>query len=366
MSIFKQAYARGVTESLLRRGHLKVASHEIAEKIADAVGERILFDPTAANLPPAHTAEVAAAILKEAEDTGSLVVGGDPTQANTPENAAGDDSTAAMDQETRPEGEYLEGAGETVMPEQAAQVGLEVPHPAAPGTTDPGANSVNKNASLSNILKKLADTGSLVTGGDPTQANTPENAAKDDSTAAMDQKERPEGAYVEGAGNTALSAAGAAVGKETPATPGTTDAGTNSAVEASKNAAYLQLFEFTAQKTAHALPITLSEPQKVAAVKQMMGMNSNEQSKYLGRIKAAEEKKDDDDKDEAKDKKEKKDKKKKDKDFPFLDLPMPLEAKEDDDEEDDEEKKASANGVSSLNVGNLLSEIANLANLASR
>ena len=361
MSIFKQAYARGVAESLVRNGHLKTASFEVAEKIADAVGERILFDPTSGNVTPAHTAEVAAAILKEAEDTGNLVTGGDPAQANTAANAAGDDHTAAMDQEARPQGEYLEGAGETALPaEQSAQVGLEVPHPAAPGTTDPGVNSVNKNASLTHILKKLADTGNLVTGGDPAQANTAANAAGDDHTAAMDQEARPEGAYVEGAGNTALSAAGAAVGKETPAAPATTDAGTNSAIEASKNAAYLQLFELTAQKTAHALPSSLTEPQKVAAVKQMMGMNGSEQNVFLDRIKAAKE-----DKEDKKDKKDEEDKE--DEKSPFLDLPMPLEAKEDEeDEEDKKEKKASVNGVSDLNVGNLLSEIANLANLASR
>lgn len=358
MSILKKAYARGVTESLITSGHVKVASLEDAEKIADAIGERILFDPTQP-VAPAHCLEVAEAIIKEAmSPTGSLITGDKPEQANSPVNAATQvGALGAMDEADRPQETYHEGAGMTAQPTE--MVGLEMAHPKAPGKTDSAPNSVNKAASLADIIRKVAgDTGALITGDKEDQKNTPAAAASQvGGLGALDEKQRPQGTHLVGAGNTELNhPAEATVGteKQHPKAPGNTDASTtNSAKELSKTSAYAQLFEQTAQKVAARLPTKLSDETKVAAVKRMMGMDEQEQVAFLSQMEKGAE---------------------------SLGLPMPLEAKKDKDEEDKEddkkekkdkkddkeEKKEASARPDMHNVANLLSEIAKIANVAAR
>ena len=53
---------------------------------------------------------------------------------------------------------------------------------------------------------------------------------------------------------------------------------------ASDNAAYLTLFRQTAEKTAEHLPVNLNEEQKIAHVRQMMGMTDVERSQYIGML----------------------------------------------------------------------------------
>jgi len=327
MSILNRAYARGVADTLIREYQLKVASLDLMEKVADHVGDHITFDPTVA-VHPEHVREVATAIYKIAAEEGALITGDNPEQQNDPENAAVQvGGLAAMEQNDRPEGTYLEGVGQTALP--APMVGTEVPQPAAAGNTGETAdNSVNKNAAFRALLRKLAmDEGALITGDKPEQQNTPENAAAQvGGLAALDQQDRPEGKYVVGVGNTTLNVPAAAhVGVEAPHPSAQANDGvgasTNSIIEASKAASadpYLRLFEMTARKTASVLPARMPNAEKIATIKQMMGMTDDEQRSFLaGLTKSAAYRQ-------------------------------------------TQEKKAD------LNVSSILSEIATLANLASR
>lgn len=375
MSVLKKAYARGIAETLLNAGLLKVASVEHAEKIADYVGERILFDPLQ-KVAQRHVVDVAQAILKVAEGTGSLITGDNPAQQNTLENAASQvGGLGALDQSTRPEGTYLVGVGnsEFAVP-PGAVVGSEQPHPEAPGKTDAGTNSLidhSKAASLSDIIKKIAGmkhaegTGSLITGDNPAQQNTLENAASQvGGLGALDNMNRPTGTYLVGVGNSAFEVPpGAVVGSEQPhpEAPGKTDAGTNSLIDHSKSASYINLFEETAKSVVSKLPRSMNDAQKIASVKQMMGLNGAERQQYLSFLtKKAEEGglpafladkagdgKKDEDKKEDKSEDEKKDEKKE-------------EAAED-------FKSARAKTASTNNsVASLLQEIANIARIASK
>lgn len=337
MSILTRAYARGVADTLLRTGHLKVASVNVAEHIADFVGDHILFDPVQ-KVATAHAAEVAAAILKVAVDEGTLITGGDPSQQNTPENA---DSMvgglAALDESDRPEGTYHLGQGVTDMP--APMVGAEVSQ---------------KSAALQRLIRKLAmDEGTLITGGDPAQSNTPENAAAYvGGLAALDQAVRPEGMYLVGQGATDMPVpSDAVIGSEMvhPMAPMTTGEGavSNSVIDATKAAgykssAYARLFEETARKVAKYLPKSLSNTQKVASIKRMMVMSDEEQITYLTSLKHAEDKEEEEKKMEE-----------------MVAEEAPQESSEE--EEKEEEEKTAA-----MNVSNLLSEIATLAQLAGK
>jgi hypothetical protein len=300
--IFKQSYSRGVADTLIRSGIAKFASVEQAQEVADYVGANVAFDPMQ-KVAAETTAAIAAHICELAEKiagggTSSLILGGVATQANTPENAAQYHALAALDQKNRPQGTYAKGekgVGTTdFKAPAAAQIGVEQPHPLAPGTTDQKANSVNtfsKGASLNELIRKLAsgDTGSLITGDKKEQENTPSNAATQaGGLAALDEKQRPQGTYAkgeEGVGNTELDTKPGAVGKEQPqpAAPGTTDQKSNSVNEQSKSAAYLARFEETAREYLPKLA-KLSDDEKVAAVKALMGMEPGEATGYVATL----------------------------------------------------------------------------------
>lgn len=292
MSYFNRSYARGVAQTLLDAGYLNPGALEKVASIADFVGDNFTFDVTEGRVPPQYNAEIAQAILKIAGDEGALVTGDKPEQANTPENAASQvGGAAALDQGQRPEGKYLEGVGKTQLDTSAGEVGKlqKVDHPAGPVTD--AANSVNKEASVTRLLRKLAEatTGSLITGGNSAQANTPENAAMQvGGMAALDQMQRPQGQYLVGVGNTSLQVpSGAVVGKEMPHPEAAAHAGevqSNSIIEATKSAAYNSLFEITAKEVFPHLPTKLSDLQKVAAIKNMMGMDGTEKRAYLTKI----------------------------------------------------------------------------------
>ena len=353
MSIFNRAYARGIAETLMREGHLKVASIEIAEQIADYVGDHILFDPTQ-KVARDHATEVATAILKVAMDEGALITGDKPEQQNDPENAAAQvGGLGALDQKDRPEGTYVLGQGQTAM--DAPMLGKEVVQPAAPANKgETATNSVNKAAALRSILNKIAaGEGPLITGDKPEQQNTPENAAAQvGGLAALDQKDRPEGEYHKGMAKTDLGVpASAQIGEEkahpnAPANKGET--ASNSVIEAIKGAnakdLYVQLFEATAKKVASHLPQTMSNNEKVASIKKMMGMSDEEQVTFLTSVKTSADCDDHKELVEAMMPKKKDDEKKEEK-------------------KDDEKKEEK---TAALNVSNLLTEIATLANLAAR
>lgn len=302
MSIFKKSYARGVADTLIRAGLAKFASVEQAQEVADYVGEQFDVEPTTGQIPAEKCAEVAVAIIEVAEKlaggTSTLITGGNASQANTPGNAAQHNALAALDEKNRPQGSYAKGekgVGQTdFKAPAAAQVGVEQAHPHAPGTTDQKANSVNtfqvKGASLRELIQKVASgTGNLVTGNDASQANTPSNAAQSSATAALDEQNRPQGTYAKGekgVGDTDLKASGSAVvGSEQPheKAPGKTDSGSNSVTEQSKAASYTARFEETAREYLPQLPNGLSDDEKVAAVKTLMGLDPEEARDFLAR-----------------------------------------------------------------------------------
>lgn len=355
MSVINKAYARGVAESLMSSGLLKVASVEAAIKIADHVGSQMVVDPLE-GISPAHTTEIAQAIMKTAMETGSLITGDKPDQQNTPMNAASQvGALGAMDEQERPQETYHEGAGQTSQPTE--MVGLEMKHPKSPGKTDGGANSVNKAASLKEIIrsvvnKQAADTGSLITGDKSDQQNTPANAASQvGGLGALDEKQRPQGTHHTGVGKTELDVTPGAIGQEMkhPKAPGKTDGGSNSVKSMSKQSAFNQLFELTAQDVLPELPQGLNEAQKVAAIKKVMVLDENEKVAFLkdfreNTVKVAE----------------------------SLGLPFPLKDKKDDEDKEekkedkkDKEKEAAAN-VTMSDVAHLLSEVSKIASLANR
>lgn len=282
MSLFSKSYSRGVTESLLQAGLVKFASVEQAQEVADYVGEASGVEPTTGAVNPEKTAEIAVAILeiaqKLASGTGTLITGANPEHKNTTELAAQHNPLAALDLQHRPVGYAAKGekgVGQTDFHAPAAAiVGVEKAHPLAPGVTDQKANSVNQFATktssdLNNLIRKIASgTGSLVTGDDAAQSNTPALAAAASPTAALDEKERPQGTYAKGeagVGQTDVKATGSAVvGAETPhdKAPGKTDAGTNSIVEQSKAAAFAEYFS------------ALNDSEKLAALKAITGTQS--------------------------------------------------------------------------------------------
>lgn len=299
MSIFTKSYARGVADTLIRAGLVKFASVEQAQEVADYVGEMFDAEPMNGSVPAEKTAEVAVTIIEAAQKlasgTSTLITGDKPNQANTPAEAAKHNPLAALDQKNRPQGTYAKGekgVGQTDMKAPAAAiVGAEQAHPKAPGVTDHTANSVNqfgKAASLNELIRKIASgTGSLVTGDNASQSNTPSNASQTSATAALDEKERPQGTYAKGeagVGQTEQKATGSAVvGAEQPhdKAPGKTDAGSNSVTEQSKAAAYVARFEETAREYLPRLPATLSDNEKVAAVKTIMGLDPQEIEAFL-------------------------------------------------------------------------------------
>ena len=294
MSLFKQAYARGVMETLLSQGLIKCASLEEATKIADEVGAAFDVEPVNGRVPSSKVAALAAALIEKAANS-SLITGHKAEQENTAANAAKHQAEAALDKAQRPAGYAVKGekgVGKSDMEAPAsAQVGEEKKHPHAPGVTDHKANTVNKVATLSDLVRKIASggAGSLITGHDATQENTPSNAAQHNAEAALDQSIRPQGEYAKGekgVGKTELDTAKGSVGHEEkhPKAPGTTGQGSNTAEAQSKTSAYLARFEETANTYLSKLPATLGDNEKVAAIKTLMGLDEEEASSFLVRV----------------------------------------------------------------------------------
>lgn len=299
MSLFKQSYARGACETLIRAGLVKFASVADAEKVADVVGLAWDVEPSAGPVSSEKVAGLIIALLEKSANTGALITGEKGEQKNTPENAAAQvGGLAALDQKMRPQGQYAmgeKGVGKTEFKIPAgSEIGTLQAHPKAPGNTDHKANSVNsKSASLNELIRKIASgTGSLVTGHDAKQENTPTNAADEvGGTAAMDQGQRPQGEYAKGEqgvgkSEMAAPARAAAVGKEEehPKAPGNTDHKGNSANEQSKSAAYVARFEETAREYLGQLPASLDENEKVAAVKHLMGLDPSEAEVFVSKL----------------------------------------------------------------------------------
>jgi hypothetical protein len=197
--MFKQAFVRGVNDELIRLGYVRYPTKEAADEVADAVADQMPMEPAAEAVP----AEVAADVATQLIDSANQLVeatGGGGEAGPPPEMAAGMEEaakeSAAADIETR--------AGR-----QAEAVMLK-------------AAALTKQA-----------LGSTIEGGD--KGN--DMAQSQQGETVMENKNRPQGKYVTGVGNTDHPVGEGNVGTEqvpAPNAPGETPGGTNSVIEQSK------------------------------------------------------------------------------------------------------------------------------------
>lgn len=298
-------------------------------------------DDSYADVASKVAVELMEKVAAETKYAGNLIQGGD--KGNTPSQAARVTEMGELDQAQRPEGTYSVPQGVSAMPTMQGHVG-SLENADRPSASPAGSNSLttdaNKQAALAGI-RKLA--GSLIQGGD--KGNTPGQAAAVTEMGALDLKQRPEGyAKVQPGGANFSEPQAARIGLEkTPdVTPGRTISGTNSVIEASKAAAFMDLFRKTAAEVVPWLPEQLNDDQKVAAVRHMMGMDPNERLAYVTSVKAAA-----DEVDPA---------------TAVKALKCDEEEKDEDEEEKDEEKsEKSEKSEESEKKGSLLSEIRKIA-----
>lgn len=333
--LFKRAFVRGLNAELIRQGAVvypsKVAADASADYVADQSGmpdpylqggdldmktagvlcEYLIkaaeyqcqqagnsYNPAVTKTAQESTPVAVATndawdlMQKAAAETGSLVEGG--KAPNTEGAASKDNAEAALDMKNRPQGyAHLgeKGVGKYEDPSEGT-VGHTAKHPVAPGATGNDTNSLNKGASLADIVRRVGTktaggTGTLVTGG--TQPNTLAAAAQHESLAALELKNRPEGYAHRGeaaVGTTEFGIpSGSVVGREQPHPhkPHATASGSNSLIAQTKNA-FDQLFAKTAEQVVPYLPENMDDQIKVSHVRAMLGLETSERADYLGNL----------------------------------------------------------------------------------
>lgn len=328
MTMFKQAYARGVALSVIQGGRAQFEDGGDAIKVADYIADKLDFDP--AN-PGDATAKIANTIIdasnrirqqrpgfkaasfnrvesrddlekiaqanathlmEEAEKRaeGSTIEGGDKgnMQAESPQ------SETKMDAAQRPPGYAEDSRGKTDVDTRPGAVGKEQDQPNKPHESPAGENSAteqSRTASLSDLMRKIAE-GTTIMGGD--------KGNKEPTTAEgkMDTAQRPQGYAVlpsQGALGELMSQAKgpAIIGRETPQpnSPGESPSGSNSVTQHSAKAAaedpWIAVFKKTAAECIPYIPATLSEDEKVAHVRACMGMQLAEKAAYLKGLQAS-------------------------------------------------------------------------------
>jgi hypothetical protein len=216
MGLFKRAAARGVAHELVRRGVVSFPSKEAADEAADAVADAMPeAGPQGGGMPevsgdqghsPEEIAEIANklieiahALMAEASGGGA---GGPP---GMPPGAGGP-----------PGGE---------MPPEIAKAAAELQKFASEYTLESIAGKVAVECMDKAAAEK--QSGSLINGGD--KQNTPEASKKVTEIGALDQKQRPSGAYENSRGRTSMPEGGA-IGdlSKHPGKPHNTPAGSNS------------------------------------------------------------------------------------------------------------------------------------------
>lgn len=188
MGLFKRAAARGAAHELIRRGVIAFSSKEAADEAADAVADAMPSEG------PSAMPEVS------------------PDQGHNPEDMAMiankliEIAHALMSQEAGPPpggGEMPPGGGEIPagLPPEVAKAASDLQKTAAAADLETLASEVAVACmdKAAEEVKHATGTGTLVVG---TTHNKGTDAAKNDSVAAMDQKNRPDGAYHKGVGNT--------------------------------------------------------------------------------------------------------------------------------------------------------------------
>lgn len=333
MGLFKRAAARGVAHELVRNKLAEFPSKEAMDAAADAVADAHEGMPEMTGEEghsPEHLAEVANKLMEiahalmaeagqagagpaqelskqsasadyedlaiseavqcmekaayEVKAAGALVEGGD--KGNTPEQAAQVGEVAKLDEKQRPQGTYQVAMGDTALDSMKGHVGDLAKSDKTPKNSPEGTNSVNEDAKKA-ALAKIANK--LVGLHDGKSENSPAEAAKHDTVAKLDQKQRPQGMYHVGQGNANFKEpADARIGKEMPHPngPANSPSGTNSVIEASKVSeedAFLTLFKKTAADVGPYLP-AMSDDEKVAAISRMIGYSHDERQNYLNQL----------------------------------------------------------------------------------
>ncbi len=232
---------------------------------------------------------------KVANPQGALIHGGD--KKNEPAAAAKTDSVAAMDEKNRPQGTYQVSRGDTALPSMQGHVGALEGAPKPPHNTPGGSNSVAEDAHKKSAAEWARKVASKLIGLPGDHKNTAAAAAKTDTVAELDKKQRPAGYAVVGQGNANFKEPQAArVGVETPhpaAPAAKAPGGPNSVIDASKaaqltekEAAFVALFDECANDVGSYLPASLPQEMKVAALRHMIGMDHDERQEYLNGLHA--------------------------------------------------------------------------------
>jgi hypothetical protein len=246
--------------------------------------------------------------MQTKEALGSTIEGGDKgnQMSDSPQGET------VMENKDRPQGTHVLGVGNTKHPVGQGNVGTEqVPAPNtsnSPGESPDGSNSVIQQSKLGTALQQIiqkvaAGMGSTIEGGD--KGNTLPQAGSATGEGKIEADRRPMGYAhkgVQAVGQTDFPVGAGVVGSEQahPDQPGESPGGAaggggNTVVDwssaaadgpkaAADNSAYIALFGQTAQKVAQHLPANLNEEQKIAHVRQMMGMTDVEQSQYIGML----------------------------------------------------------------------------------
>jgi len=221
MGLFKRAAARGVAHELVRRGIIAFPTKEAMDEAADAVADASGPPGTPGGMPEmspegGHSPEELAAVANKlmeiahalmeqagAAAPGSPEAGGPPMPEGAEPPPPPSPEAAKMSQD------LTKTAAEADYQELAASIAVEC--------MEKAANEV-----------KEATGGALIHGGD--KGNDPAQAAQHGEVAALDKKQRPEGAYHHGMGNTELDAMKGHIGdlSKNPKGPANTPGGSNS------------------------------------------------------------------------------------------------------------------------------------------
>jgi len=227
MGLFKRAAARGVAHELVRRGIVSFPSKEAMDEAADAVADAMPSEAGAPGGAPGGMPEM------------SPEGGHSPEQMAEVANKLMEIAHALMEQA----GAAAPGspaAGGPPMPE-----GAEAPPPPSPEAAKMSAD-LTKTAAEADYEKLAAEVavacmekaaaetktatphGALIHGGD--KGNDAAQAAQVGEVAALDQKQRPEGAYHNGVGKTELETMQGHIGdlSKNPKGPTNSPSGSNS------------------------------------------------------------------------------------------------------------------------------------------
>lgn len=260
---------------------------EMAEEMEEAAKESAAADiETRAKLAADALMVKAAAETKAA--MGSTIEGGDKGN----DMAQSIQGETIMENANRPQGMHAMGVGNTSYPVGQGSVGTEqVPAPNAPGESPAGSNSVIQQSKMGSVLRSVLRKhamGSTIEGGD--KGNTLDQAAGVTGEAALDNALRPQGTYAVGVGNTAMPPGTGVIGSEQPHNipPGQSPSGSNSVTEFSASNKegsadpFVAMFERTAAKVAQHLPNNMSQDEKIAQIRHMMGYTDEELVAHVG------------------------------------------------------------------------------------